>query len=141
MTNFHVDILTIDREIFSGEVKGITMPGVEGVFTVLAKHMPFVTPLTFGEVTFKDSDNKETFLTVGKGVFLGDGKKASLLIEDASFVDEISESKALEARQRAEELIKKGVSKEEKVAAIYQYRKSLVDIRLARKLRRKETLH
>ena len=68
-------------------------------------------------------------------MFSTDGKSATLLIEDASFASEISEEKALAARQRAEELIKKGVSKEDKAAAIYQYRKSLVDIRVVRKLR------
>ena len=51
MTNFHIDILTLDREIFSGEVTSVTLPGVEGVFTALAKHMAFVTPLTFQSLT------------------------------------------------------------------------------------------
>jgi len=135
VTNFHIDILTLDREIFSGEVTSVTLPGVEGVFTALAKHMAFVTPLTFGEVVYRDANNKQTNLSIARGVFSTDGKSATLLIEDASFASEISEEKALAARQRAEELIKKGVSKEAKAAAIYQYRKSLVDIRVVRKLR------
>jgi len=141
VTNFHIDILTLDREIFSGEAKSVTLPGVEGVLTVLAKHMALVTPLIAGEVIYKDADNKETVLSIGKGVFSTDGKVAHLLVEDASYASEISEEKALEARRRAEELIKQGVSKEEKEAAFYQYRKSLVDIRVARKLKRREPFH
>lgn len=132
----HLDIITPDKKIFSGEVVKIVLPSQEGQITVLPKHMPLVTALEVGEVIVQAPKETMNF-SIGKGIFSINDNNASLLIEDVLASEEISEEKAIEAKKLAEELIKKGIGPEEKKAAIYSLRKSLVDLKLVRKKKRK----
>ena len=133
--NFHIDVVSLNGTVFSGEVKEVTLPTSEGVISVLAKHMPYVAPLTVGEVILhKDGGNLN--FSIGKGIFSMADNSATLLIEDETMSEEISEEKAAEAKKKAEELIAKGVSKEEKLQAVYTLRKSLVDLKIARRKRK-----
>jgi F-type H+-transporting ATPase subunit epsilon len=134
--NFQLEVVSIEGSVFSGEVKEVILPGVTGELTALARHMSFVTPLTVGEVVIKTPDKVIT-LSIGKGVFSFDSGVGRLLIEDASLSDDITEERALEAKKKAEELLEKGIKGEEKQAAMYQLRKSLVDLKIARKSKRK----
>lgn len=132
----HLDIITPDKKIFSGEVVKIVLPSQEGQITVLPKHMPLVTALEVGEVIVQAPKETMNF-SIGKGIFSINDNNASLLIEDVLASEEISEEKAIEAKKLAEELIKKGIGPEEKKAAIHSLRKSLVDLKLVRKKKRK----
>jgi F-type H+-transporting ATPase subunit epsilon len=136
--NFQLEVVSIAGPVFTGEVVEVTLPGVSGEFTALAKHMAFVTPLTTGEVVLKLPDSKTNHFSIGKGVFAFQGGAGKLLIEDVSASDEISEERALEAKKEAEELLAKGIAGEEKNMALYQLRKSLVDLKIVR--RRKKTI-
>lgn len=134
--NFSVDIVSLTGTIYSGEVEKLTLPGTEGEMTVLARHMPIVAPLTVGEVIVTTRD-KTLNLSIGKGVFSFSEGRGRLLIEDVAFADEISEEKALEAKKLAEELIAKGVKGEEKQRVMYALRKSLFDLKIVRRRRKK----
>jgi len=133
--NFQLDVVSITGKVFSGEVEEVTLPGVSGEFTALARHMPMVTPLETGEVIMKLADKTLNF-SIGKGVFAYEAGRGRLLIEDVTSADEISEARVLEAKKRAEELLAKGISGEEKLAALYQLRKSLVDLKIVRRRRK-----
>ena len=133
--NYQLDIVSVNGSVFSGEVKEVVLPGISGEITVLARHMPIVTPLTTGEIVVKTQDQAFS-LSIGKGVFSFDSGKGRLLIEDVTSADEISEERALEAKKKAEELLAKGVSGEEKMSALYQLRKSLVDLKIVRRKKR-----
>lgn len=130
--NFQLDIISLEGTIYSGEAKKIKVPSIEGEMVVLARHMPVVTALTLGEVIVT-TPNKNIFLSIGKGILEFSKGRARLLIEDVKNADEISEEKVLEAKRKAEELIVKGVSEEEKIKASYTLRRSLVDLKLLRK--------
>ncbi len=130
--NFPLVILSPDKEIFKGEAKKVTAYSYDGEITILARHMPFVAPLITGGITVK-TDKEELSFSIGRGFVATDGKSVTLLIEDVSASDEISEEDALQAKKKAEELIAKGLVGEEKQKAIYALRKSLVDLKIARK--------
>jgi F-type H+-transporting ATPase subunit epsilon len=130
--NFHIDVVSLNGKVFSGEAKEITIPTLEGVVSVLARHMPYVAPLTVGEVVLH-KDGGDMVFSIGKGIFSIAQNSATLLIEDATMSDEVNEEKAEEARKKAVELIAKGITKEEKLEATYALRKSLVDLKIARR--------
>ncbi len=134
--NYHIDIVSLTGSIYSGEVASVTLPSTEGEMTVLARHMPIVAPLTVGEVVI-DTPDKILNLSIGKGVFSFSHGRGRLLIEDVAFADEISEEKVLVAKRMAEELIAKGIKGEEKVRAMYSLRKSLFDLTLVRRRKKK----
>jgi F-type H+-transporting ATPase subunit epsilon len=132
---FHIDIVSLKGKIYSGEAKEIILPGIDGELTILGNHEALVTPLNVGEVVVSTANGVKN-LSIGKGVFSINKNKAQLLIEDVTDSDEISEQKAQEAVRKAEELIKKGIPDAEQGVAHYTYRKSLIDLRIARKKRK-----
>ncbi len=134
--NFQLSVIDTERHIFEGEASKLTIPAMDGVMTVLAEHMSVVTPVGIGEVVVEAPD-KTINLTIGKGLFSMHDNAATLLIEDASYTEEISEARAEEAKKKAEELIVKGVTGADMEAAMATIRRSLLDLRVVR--RRKTT--
>src|SRR3989344_6722013 len=116
--SFHLDVVSLNGKLFSDDVNAVTLPSTNGQLTVYSRHMSLIAPLTTGEVFIKT--NKEDLLyTIGKGVFSIKNNLATLLIEDATSAEEISEDKANEARKHAEEIIEKGVEGPEMQKALY----------------------
>ena len=55
---FHLTIAQVGRNLFDGEAVSVTLPGEDGVFTVLAHHEAFVTPLKVGEAKIQTPDGE-----------------------------------------------------------------------------------
>lgn len=45
-----LEILTPEKKLYSGEVQGVQLPGIDGLFEVLDKHAPMVSALGVGQV-------------------------------------------------------------------------------------------
>ena len=66
--NFHLNILTSEKNIYAGSAVSLTVPGEAGYLGVLADHAPLVTTLMPGKISFKDEAGKQTILeSQGKG--------------------------------------------------------------------------
>ena len=71
----HLEIVSPEKTIFSGEAKSVHLPGSEGHFQVLNNHAPIVSTLKKGEILIDGVDNLESdFLVFSNG-------KASLEIK------------------------------------------------------------
>jgi F-type H+-transporting ATPase subunit epsilon len=84
-----LDILTPEHKIYSGNVYGIQLPGVEGSFELLENHAPIIAALGKGKMKIlkdKNSNNTELFEITGGFVEMLNNK-ASVLIEDARALD------------------------------------------------------
>lgn len=46
----NLEILTPERKLYSGEVYGVQLPGVDGLFEVLERHAPLVSALKAGQL-------------------------------------------------------------------------------------------
>jgi F-type H+-transporting ATPase subunit epsilon len=112
--NYQLDVVSVNGNVFSGEVKEVTLPGISGEITVLARHMPIVAPLTTGEVIIR-TQNDAFFLSIGRGVFSYDSGIGRLLIEDVVAADEISEERALEAKRKPKNCYKKALPVKKKL--------------------------
>lgn len=64
----HLDIISPDRNIYSGEVNSITLPGTAGSFGILNNHAPLISTLKEGKIKIKDTANKEEFFNIKGGV-------------------------------------------------------------------------
>ncbi|HQU07668.1 MAG: hypothetical protein B7X04_01930 [Parcubacteria group bacterium 21-54-25] len=64
---FHLTVARIGENVFDGEVTMLTVPGTEGMFTVLSNHEPLVSELKDGAVRFEASDGKHYHVPVQKG--------------------------------------------------------------------------
>lgn len=70
-----ISVLTPDRTIFTGSIKSISLPGVDGSFQLLNNHAPLVSALSGGSVTlqtagdsYKYFDEDANAITDGSGV-------------------------------------------------------------------------
>ncbi len=57
----HVDILTPDTTLFSGEAKIVTLPGVTGSFQIMNNHAPLISALSKGTVVIDSGSEKKEF--------------------------------------------------------------------------------
>jgi len=82
-----LDILTPEQKVYSGQVYGIQLPGVEGSFEVLENHAPLIAALGKGRMKIlKDKNQTELFeITGGFAEVLNN--KATVLIEGATTLD------------------------------------------------------
>lgn len=80
----NVEILTPERKLFSGEVYGVQLPGVTGLFEVLDKHAPLVAALKAGRLKIlKDKNQHVSFFDIQSGFVEVLNNKATILVEGA----------------------------------------------------------
>lgn len=78
-----LEILTPDKKIFSGEVYGVQLPGISGLFEVLDKHAPLVSALKAGSLKIlKDKSNTASY-TIQSGFVEVLNNKTTVLVEGA----------------------------------------------------------
>jgi F-type H+-transporting ATPase subunit epsilon len=102
------DVVSQDRIVYSGNADMVVIPGKDGEMGILPNHSPVLTVLQFGVVTVKVKGEVQ-FFAVSGGVAEVQPDQVTILADAAENVDEIDVQRAEKARQRAEELLQKGV--------------------------------
>ena len=83
----NLEILTPEKKLFSGEVYGVQLPGITGLFEVLDKHAPLVSALKAGRVkVLKDKSNHLAFYDIQSGFVEVLNNKTTVLVEGATAV-------------------------------------------------------
>ena len=57
----HLEIITPDKQIYSGEVTSVSVPGSAGRFQMLDNHAPIISTLLNGKVKVKDKEGVKEF--------------------------------------------------------------------------------
>lgn len=80
----NLQILTPEKKLFSDDVYGVQLPGIEGSFEVLDKHAPLVSAL--GKGTLKVLKNKSATVsyTISGGFVEVLNNRTTVLVESAS---------------------------------------------------------
>lgn len=100
--SFLLEIVTPEREAFSDQVDGVTLPGVDGELGILEMHAALITCIEPGEVEVRKGS--ETFqLAVGEGFVEVLGDSVAIMTDMAIEADDIDENAAEEAIKRAED--------------------------------------
>lgn len=76
----HVEIITPDAILFSGEAKQLQLPGTDGSFGVLNNHAPIISTLDKGKIKVV-SNEKTEFIEIKSGVLEMNNNKAIILVE------------------------------------------------------------
>jgi F-type H+-transporting ATPase subunit epsilon len=79
-----LEILTPERKVFSGEVYGVQLPGIAGLFEVLDKHAPLVSALKEGKLKVLRDKNNATHYTIKSGFVEVLNNKTTVLVEGAT---------------------------------------------------------
>ena len=83
-----LEILTPEKKVFSGDVFGVQLPGITGLFEVLAKHAPLVSALAAGKLKIlKDKNNHLAFFDIQGGFVEVLNNQVTVLVEGATAVE------------------------------------------------------
>ena len=110
-----LEIVTPEKKIFSDEVDGVVIPGIEGEMGVLPQHAPLVTTLAPGELAYTKNSQQEE-LAIGQGFVEVTATKVSVLTDMAVSDDEIDEAAVEEALERAQKSLDEKLTDEEVAA-------------------------
>jgi F-type H+-transporting ATPase subunit epsilon len=98
----HVDIVSAEGEIFSGDAAMVFAPAREGDLGIYPRHAPLLSLLRAGEVRVHTPDGEDHFFFVGGGALEVQPHKVTVLADTALRAKDIDEAAALAAKQRAE---------------------------------------
>ena len=137
MAPMSLNIVTAERETFSGVVDYVTAPGEDGELTVLPSHAALMTTLILGEMRFGvDGEEQAIVLTGGFLEVLADN--VTVLADAAEREDEIDESRAEEAVRRAQERIDTHGSDLDMERALASLRRAQIRLRFSRRRRQRQ---
>lgn len=88
MANFHFELVSPEKLLFSGEVEQVDVPGAEGEFGVLADHAPMVTTLRPGILTVHGTSGVQKIVVLG-GFAEVSAQGLTVLAEGAGAIEEI----------------------------------------------------
>ncbi len=102
MATIHVDIVSAEQEIFSGEAEMVFAPAQLGEIGIAPGHTPLVTQLAPGEVRVKQTDGKEEGFYVSGGLLEVQPKVVTVLSDTAMRAEDLDEAAVLKAKEDAE---------------------------------------
>ncbi len=102
----HVDIVSAEEEIFSGQAQMVFAPAELGEVGIAPRHAPLLSRLVPGEVRVKVSETEELPFYVSGGMLEVQPHIVTVLADTALRAKDIDEAAALEAKKRAEEALK-----------------------------------
>jgi F-type H+-transporting ATPase subunit epsilon len=109
----HVDVVSAESQIFSGEAEFVALPGEAGELGIYPKHTPLITRIRPGAVRIKVvGREEEEFVFVAGGLLEVQPNAVTVLADTAIRGHDLDEAKALEAKKMAEELM---VNKDSKI--------------------------
>jgi len=100
----HVDVVSAEENIFSGEAEFIALPGEAGELGIYPKHTPLITRIRPGAVRIKVAGQAaDEFVFVAGGILEVQPNAVTVLADTAIRGRDLDEAKATEAKKRAEE--------------------------------------
>jgi F-type H+-transporting ATPase subunit epsilon len=114
----HVDVVSAEESIFSGEAQFVVLPGEAGELGIYPRHTPLITRIRPGTVKIVPADGgEEQLIFVAGGILEVQPRVITVLADTAIRGADLDEAKANEALKRAEEARAKAQDKQE-IAAV-----------------------
>jgi F-type H+-transporting ATPase subunit epsilon len=132
----HVDIVSAEGEIFSGEATMLFAAGADGDLGIAPRHAPLLTLLKAGEVRVQTPDGKEQHFFVGGGALEVQPAKVTVLADTAMRAADIDEAAAQQAKQRAEEALRDKSGRISEAEALAELARAAAMLKMAEKLRK-----
>jgi F-type H+-transporting ATPase subunit epsilon len=133
----HVDIVSAEGELFSGEAVLVIAPGALGELGIAPRHAPLLTTLKPGNVRVQVEGHDEQVFYVGGGVLEVQPKRVTVLADTAARAKDLDEAEAQAAKQRAEELVRTRTDKREIAEAQAELLRAIAQLRAIERLRKK----
>jgi F-type H+-transporting ATPase subunit epsilon len=136
-STIHVDVVSSEAELFSGEAEFVVAPGESGELGIYPRHTPLLTRLKPGSVRLRVAGrNEEELIYVSGGMLEVQPDRITILSDTAIRGQDLDESRALEAMRAAEEALTNRTSKIEYAEAQRELAQAVAQIATIRKLRK-----
>jgi F-type H+-transporting ATPase subunit epsilon len=136
-TTIHVDVVSAEESVFSGEATFVTLPGESGELGILPRHTPLITRIRPGAVEITKPDGSTEVVAVAGGILEVQPNAVTVLADTAVRGKDVDEAKANEAKKRAEEAMKNAKNDIDFAAAQSEFAAMAAQIAALQKLRRK----
>ena len=138
MATIHVDVVSAEANIFSGEAKFVALPGENGELGILPRHTPLITRIKPGAVRIQPADGgEEIFVFVAGGILEVQPGTVTVLADTAIRGHDLDEAKANEAKKLAEEAMRNAKSDIDLAAAQSEFAAMAAQLAAIAKLRKK----
>jgi F-type H+-transporting ATPase subunit epsilon len=138
MATLHVDVVSAEESIFSGEASFVALPGESGELGILPRHTPLITRIRPGAVRITRADNnEEEFVFVAGGILEVQPGVVTVLADTAIRGKDLDEAKASEAKKLAEEAMRNAKSDIDLAAATSEFAAMAAQLAAIQKLRKK----
>ena len=134
MAVLKLEIVTPEAKVYSEDVDMVTLPGVEGEMGIFPMHIPLMTQIAAGEIVARKG-GQDFFLAVGEGFVEVTGDRVAILTDMAIKADDIDETRADEARKRAEARLAEKLNDEETATVQAALLHSLTQLNVKRRRR------
>ena len=133
----HVDIVSAEGQIFSGDANMVFVPASEGEIGIAPRHAPLLTTLKAGEVRVQIDNQDEQSFYVGGGALEIQPHLVTVLADTAQRAHDLDEAAALAAKQRAQEAMADKTSQIDLAEAQAELARAVAQLRAIERLRKK----
>ena len=133
----HVDIVSAEAEIYSGTVTMVFAPAEMGEVGIAPRHAPMLTKLKPGEVRVQTQEGEEQSFFVSGGLLEVQPHVVTVLADTAIRAHDLDEAAAMEAKERAEQMLSDKQADIDYARAQAELVESMAQLAAIRKLREK----
>ena len=134
----HVDVVSAEESIFSGEADFVVLPGEAGELGIYPRHTPLITRIRPGAVRIVPAGGgEEQLIFVAGGILEVQPRAVTVLADTAIRGADLDEAKATEALKRAEEARAKAQDRQEIAAVESEVSSLAAQLAAIRKLRKR----
>jgi F-type H+-transporting ATPase subunit epsilon len=137
VATIHVDIVSAEGQIFSGEASMVFVPGSQGELGIAPRHAPLLTTLKPGEVRVQIEGKEEQSFYVGGGSLEVQPNLVTVLADTAARARDLDEAAALAAKARAEDAVRERTDKVDIAEAQAELLRAVAQLRAIERLRKK----
>src|SRR5438874_9241656 len=135
----HVDVVSAEESIFSGEAQFVVLPGEAGELGIYPRHTPLITRIRPGAVRIQPADGgEEQLIFVAGGILEVQPQVVTVLADTAIRGRDLDEAKATEALKAAEEARRRATDKQEVATVEAELASLAAQLAAIRKLRQRK---
>lgn len=137
MPTIHVDVVSATESLYSGEANCVFAPASTGELGIYPKHVALLSTLKPGEVRIETEKGMESIYVSG-GIVEVQPDVVTIFSDTALRAGDLDETKALEAKQRAEEAMANADGDQDLSKTQAALAESMVQLQMISKMRGKK---
>lgn len=138
MSTIHVDVVSAEESIFSGEATFVALPGEAGELGIYPRHTPLITRIKAGSVRIQKADGTEEFVFVAGGILEVQPDCVTVMSDTAIRGKDLDDEKANAAKAAAEDALKNAKSEIDMARATAELAIMAAQLAALRKFRQKK---